>query len=307
MRQELLTSFIALTALIAILIGASASYGSTITTIQGTDTLTSSRSVINTNFSNLNTDKVETTNVNSYTALQKFYGQASSTLFSCLGPCYFGTSATSSFGTDGSLTVKGTFTIGNTALSLPVSVANGGTNNATFPLNVLTFYNGTSILATSSLPLYVGSIVGTSTALSNSFAGKLGLSTTSPFARLTLDNNNGTASSSILVQEYRPGTTTTATIDCRSSNTTHWRIGSAATTLTLSGLQPGQNCTVIVENPNGTAGPLTWVAGSGYMLLWAGGAIPTQNTNANKQDVWNFKATQGSSTMDILGAQTSNF
>ena len=35
--------------------------GSTITTILGTDTLSSSRSVINTNFSNLNTDKIEAT------------------------------------------------------------------------------------------------------------------------------------------------------------------------------------------------------------------------------------------------------
>ena len=35
--------------------------GSTITTIQGTDTLSSSRAVINTNFSNLNTDKIEAT------------------------------------------------------------------------------------------------------------------------------------------------------------------------------------------------------------------------------------------------------
>lgn len=38
-------------------------FGSTITTIQGTDTLSASRSVLNTNFSNLNTDKIESTNI----------------------------------------------------------------------------------------------------------------------------------------------------------------------------------------------------------------------------------------------------
>lgn len=38
---------------------ARATFGSTITTIQGTDSLSSSRSVINTNFSNLNTDKLQ--------------------------------------------------------------------------------------------------------------------------------------------------------------------------------------------------------------------------------------------------------
>src|SRR3990167_8915644 len=36
-------------------------FGSTITTIAGSDTLSSSRAVINTNFSNLNTDKIEAT------------------------------------------------------------------------------------------------------------------------------------------------------------------------------------------------------------------------------------------------------
>lgn len=38
-------------------------FGSTITTIAAGDTLSASRSVINTNFSNLNTDKLETTNI----------------------------------------------------------------------------------------------------------------------------------------------------------------------------------------------------------------------------------------------------
>lgn len=40
-------------------------FGSTITTIAASDTLSASRSVINTNFSNLNTDKLESTNIDS--------------------------------------------------------------------------------------------------------------------------------------------------------------------------------------------------------------------------------------------------
>lgn len=44
-------------------IGPQASLGSTITTLATSDTLSASRSVINTNFSNLNTDKLETTNI----------------------------------------------------------------------------------------------------------------------------------------------------------------------------------------------------------------------------------------------------
>lgn len=42
---------------------------STITTIQSTDVITNSRSVINTNFTNLNTDKVETSAIDTDTAL----------------------------------------------------------------------------------------------------------------------------------------------------------------------------------------------------------------------------------------------
>ena len=46
-------------------------YGSTITTIQGTDTIRDSRSTINTNFTNLNTDKIEvsTTTIGNITSL----------------------------------------------------------------------------------------------------------------------------------------------------------------------------------------------------------------------------------------------
>jgi hypothetical protein len=42
---------------------------STITTINGSDTITSSRAVINTNFANLNTDKIETSVIDTDTAL----------------------------------------------------------------------------------------------------------------------------------------------------------------------------------------------------------------------------------------------
>ena len=58
--------------------------GSTITTIQGSDTLSASRAVINTNFSNLNTDKLQsgdTAAALTITALTS--PAASTTLFSC--------------------------------------------------------------------------------------------------------------------------------------------------------------------------------------------------------------------------------
>ena len=64
---------------------------------------------------------------------------------------------------------------------------------------------------------------------------------------------------------------------------------------------------VIVENPDDTAGALTWAVTSGYILLWPSGTIPTQTTTANKQDIWSFKATQASSTISVFGAASLNY
>lgn len=142
--------------------------------------------------------------------------------------------------------------------------------------------------------------------------GYFGIGTTSPFAPFSLDRTGGQASSSILVNAYRYGgsnlaTSTSQTIDCTLSNTIHWPLGLSATTLTLKGLAPGMTCKVIVENPNGTAGTLTWAATSPYVLRWAGGTAPTQTTTKNSIDVYSFIGAQGSSTPVILGAGSVNF
>lgn len=136
--------------------------------------------------------------------------------------------------------------------------------------------------------------------------GNTGIGTTSPWAAFTLDRMGALASSTIAINEYRPATSTAATIDCRTSIQHHWRIGASATTLTLAGMIPGQTCRVIVENPNSTAGALTWAAPSGWYLQWIGGTTPTQTTTANHSDVWSFVATQGSSTPVIIGIQSAN-
>lgn len=143
--------------------------------------------------------------------------------------------------------------------------------------------------------------------------GKVGIATTSPWSLLSLDRASGVASSSITVAEYRFGdsgniaTSTAANIDCRTSNQIHWPIGASATTLTLTGLIPGQTCRVVVENLNNTAGAITWAVASGYQLYWTGGSAPSQTTTANKQDVWSFLATKSSSTVSVFGAMTPNF
>lgn len=70
-------------------------------------------------------------NGNTWTALQKF-SNASSTIESCTGPCYFGATATSSFSTAGVLTLVSALTVGN-----------GGTGQTTFTSGNLLYGVGT--------------------------------------------------------------------------------------------------------------------------------------------------------------------
>lgn len=89
-------------------------FGSTITTIQGTDTISGSRTTINTNFSNLNTDKIE----------------ATQTTLSSL------TSAAA-------LATVGTITSGSWTAT-PVGVAYGGTGTTSPTASLVTLGNGSS-------------------------------------------------------------------------------------------------------------------------------------------------------------------
>lgn len=109
--------------------------GSTITTINGSDTLSNSRATINTNFSNLNTDKLESGS----SALALSITNASTTRLSCLGDCAFGATATSSFSGAGAL-----------SLASALTVPNGGTGWVNIQSNTILLGNGTSRLATSS-------------------------------------------------------------------------------------------------------------------------------------------------------------
>lgn len=205
-----------------------------------------------------------------------------------------------------------------------IAIANGGTNATSYTAtNGITAYDGTRLVNFTGYTL-TSSLMSTLNASSSLFssnqswfgatasstftsAGFLGIGSTTPFAALTLDRFMGQASSTIAVQEYRPATTTAATLDCRTSTQTKWRIGTAATTLTLTGMIPGQTCRVIVENPASAPGSVTFAAAAGAILLWQGGTAPTPTATANKQDVYSFLMTQGSSTNAILGASSFNF
>jgi hypothetical protein len=155
------------------------------------------------------------------------------------------------------------------------------------------------------------------TLIINGANGFVGIGSSTPNGALSV--GSGVASSSIRVAAYDFGkagniaTATAMTIGPTTANTIFWPIGTSATTLTLCNFQNGDTFKVIVQNPNGTAGALTWATCAGYTLYWPGGAVPTQTTTSNKADVWSFVAhdefSLASSTTNniIMGALTPNF
>lgn len=117
--------------------------------------------------------------------------------FTGTGLALSGTSLTTTLGTSIDLTAEVTGTL---------PIANGGTNNTAFASNALLYFDGTRIAATSSQPLYVGSLNATSTSATSTIAGGLaietsgfvydyssnnvGIGTTTASARLTVISGN---------------------------------------------------------------------------------------------------------------------
>lgn len=82
-------------------------FGSTITTINGSDTLSSSRAVINTNFANLNTDKVEVSDLGASTTMPQLTTLANlSTVGTITSGVWSGTTILTSKGGTGSTTLS---------------------------------------------------------------------------------------------------------------------------------------------------------------------------------------------------------
>lgn len=135
-----------------------------------------------------------------------------------------------------------------------------------------------------------------------------------------LNIGNGTASSSLLVAQYSYGigtnlaTSTAITINSTlGSNNLFFPIGGSATTITLC-LSAGQHVLVKIQNPNQTAGAITWATCAGETLTWPSQTIPTQTTGANRSDLWSFVGfdsggSPATSTRAIVisGAQTAGF
>ena len=95
-------------------------FGAAFTTVASTDVLSDFPTAYNANLG----QSANTTTPNSWSGLQQFAGNSSTTKASCYGSCYFGATATSSFSTAGALT-----------LATALTVANGGTGSTTLSAN----------------------------------------------------------------------------------------------------------------------------------------------------------------------------
>lgn len=132
-----------------------------------------------------------------------------------------------------------------------IDIAHGGTNSATTPaLNSLLYYNGTSIVSTSSQALYTGSIFATSTSLNSIFRSNfIGIGTTTP--QYELDISTSTKPQLVLED---------------GSASAPWSIRSVGGNLYFATTSPLTNATT---SPSAMS-----VTGSGYPVFGVGTSSP---------------------------------
>lgn len=217
-----------------------------------------------------------------------------------------------------------TFTLSsNGNITLPVSIANGGTAAAAFTTSGEgVYYTGSALATAPTISAIVIPFASTTSMTSSgpswfgTTAGITGVGTTSPSAGIfTVQGGNSAHAGSIVNSEWAPATTTSITVQFASSTQQLLQIGTSATTITLDTsfhTINGQTLRLIVCNPNASAGAITWATNNSIPLMWAGaGAAPTQTTTAKACDAYSFLTTQATSTssgaITIFGAGTTNF
>lgn len=185
---------------------------------------------------------------------------------------------------NGNLNVTGQTTLA-TSLSGLAQLASGVVSAVTGTAGQMPYYNGTNTaLATSTLFI--------------STASKVGVGTTTPWAKFSV-GSGGAA----VIGENRIATSTTISLSWLDGNQQLVRMGSANTTINFSNYIDGQILRVVLCNPAGTSGTITWDAN----VLWSAATVPTKTTTANKCDLYTFIATQGTSTLKVFGGQVPNF
>lgn len=137
--------------------------------------------------------------------------------------------------------------------------------------------------------------------------GNVGIASTTPFYMLSV-GTTGTTYGTITTTENPVATSTTQVINWLNGNQQLVQMGGAAMGIGFTNASTsGLTMRLVVCNPGGTAGALTWNA----PIEWAGGTAPVQTTTANVCDLYSFIVTQATSTNGnshkIFGASTLNF
>lgn len=191
------------------------------------------------------------------------------------------------------LTSAGTYT-GATARTFAIDFTSGNVWTAASS----TFTGGLTIGTSTTTSATTTNMFSTTASSTNLFTSSLGVASSTPTTKLSV------GAGAITVAEYQPATSTSMTIDWRNGNQQLVRIGTSAITMSFSNYVEGQKLVEVICNPaSGTAGTITWPS----VVLWAGGTTPTQTTTANKCDIWSFLATNGTSTLKVLGAQNASY
>lgn len=138
----------------------------------------------------------------------------------------------------------------------------------------------------------------------------IGTSSPTTFATSTFAALSITPGGQLSTLEAVSATSSAMTIDWHNTpNQVDIQLGSGATTIGFNNASTaGMTKRIIVCNPNGTAGAVTWSVSG---LLWPGSTVPTQTTTGNKCDYYSFSVSQATSTSKattkIFGGSSLNY
>lgn len=83
--------------------------------------------------------------------------------------------------------------------AVPIPIADGGSNATSYTTGSILYFNGTSIVSTSTNPLYVSAIIATSTTVTSNFFSNTGISTSTPWAQFSINPVAGQASNKFVI------------------------------------------------------------------------------------------------------------
>jgi len=165
-----------------------------------------------------------------------------------------------------------TFTDTSTAAAGTVAVRTANSFGAP------TFASSNAITVTDAFTLYVPKpVAGTNTTITRAnsayFEGNVGIGTTTPGGKLEVTG-----------QYYSTKYTTTTTLDWNNGNVQYIALAGGGQTFTFANPKGGARYMLILKQPSGADGTVTWPA----TVAWPGGSAPTLTTTDAKVDIITF-------------------